>query len=261
MISILTYWRRAVKPQSGKSQVANPAKMSMLTGRTFRTMQRVIILCCSLLLASASLAQSPAPQPPAPPVSVSSINELNQILGNLDQTSQATQTDLGHLRIDKWKADSGTKRQTESDVESIRRNLQSALPAILNDLKASPENVALTFKMYRNLDALYDVISSVVESAGAFGNKEEFQPLSRDLNALQDSRRAFADRLDRIALAKETEIGQLRVALQSARAEAAPKKTVVDDTAPPPKKPAPKKKPKPTTPSSQAPSSTTPPQH
>jgi len=196
------------------------------------------LFCLSLIVAQAAFAQAPAP-----PVSYSSINELNQILGNLDQASQATQTDLGHLRIDKWKTDGSTKKQTESDVESIQRNLQNAMPALINDLKASPENLAQTFKVYRNLDALYDVISSVVESTGAFGSKEEFQSLNRDLGSLQDSRRAVADRLDRVASAKDTEIGQLRTALQTARAEAAPKKTVVDDTAPAPaKKSAPKKK-------------------
>jgi hypothetical protein len=218
-----------------------------------------IILCSCLSLTFMCAAQTPAAQAPGPPVSYSSINELNQILGNLEQTSQSTLTDLGRLRIDKWKTDSGTKRQTETDVESIQRNLQNALPGILNDLKASPENVALTFKMYRNLDALYDVTSSVVESVGAFGSKDEFQSLNRDLGALQDSRRAFADRMDRIALAKETELGQLRTALQSARAETAPKKTVVDDTAAAPKKPVVRKKPapKPAAPTSQTPSSTT----
>jgi len=194
------------------------------------------------------LAQTPA-------VSYTSIAELNQLLGNLQQASQAAQEDLSHLRIERWKTDSGTKRQTESNVESIQRNLQTALPGMLSDLKNSPENVALTFKVYRNLDALYDVMSSVVESAGAFGNKEEFQSLSKDLGALEDSRRAFADRMDKIATAKETELGQLRVALQNARAAIPPKKTVVDDTAPPAKKPVPRKKPtpKPPQPSSQTP--------
>jgi hypothetical protein len=131
---------------------------------------------------------------------------------------------------------------------------------MLGDLKNSPENVALTFKVYRNLDALYDVMSSVVESAGAFGNKEEFQSLSKDLGALEDSRRAFADRMDKIATAKETELGQLRVALQNARAAIPPKKTVVDDTAPPAKKPVPRKKPtpKPPQPSSQTPPASSP---
>ena len=39
-------------------------------------------------------------------------------------------------------------------------------------LKNSPENLALTFKAYRNLDALYDVLNSVVESAGAFAARK-----------------------------------------------------------------------------------------
>ena len=131
---------------------------------------------------------------------------------------------------------------------------------MINDLKNAPENLAMTFKVYRNLDALYDVTSSVVESAGAFGSKEEFQALSKDLGSLEDSRRAFADRIDKIATAKETEIGQLRVALQNARAEIPPKKTVVDDTAPPPKKTTPRKKPaaKPAQPTSQAPPASSP---
>lgn len=196
-----------------------------------------------LSLSSAALAQAAAP------VSYSSINELNQMVSGLQQESASTQEDLSRLRIEKWKTDSGTKRQTEGNIESIQRNLQTALPSILADLRNSPESAALTFKVYRNLDALYDVLSSVVESAGAFGNKNEFQALSRDLGAIEDSRRSFADRMEKLATAKETEINQLRVALQQARAEAAPKKVIVDDTAPP-KKPAPKKKvvpkPKPT---------------
>jgi len=156
------------------------------------------------------------------------------------------------LRIEKWKTDSKTKRQTQSDSESILRNLQNALPSILAELKNSPENLALTFKTYRNLDALYDVMNSVVESAGAFGSKEEFQSLNNDLGGVEGSRRGFADRMDKLANAKENEIGQLRTALQAARAAAAPpKKVVVDDTEPAQQKKAPPKKkpvPKPKTP-------------
>jgi len=180
----------------------------------------------------------------ATPVSYSSISELNQILGTLNQASQSTQNDLSRLRIEKWKTDSSTKRQTQSDTESILRNLQNALPGILTQLQGAPENVAITFKAYRNLDALYDVLSSVVESTGAFGGKEEFQALNNDLNALDNSRHAVADRMDKLATAKESEIGELRVALQNARAAIPPKKTVVDDTEPA-KKPAARKKPVP----------------
>ena len=206
-------------------------------------------------------AQAPANPPNSTPVSYTSISELNQLIANLQSVSQLAQQNLSHLRIEKWKTDSNTKKQTQSDTESILRNLQNALPSILAELKNSPESLALTFKTYRNLDALYDVMNSIVESAGAFGSKEEFQTLNNDLGAVEGTRRAFAERMDKLATAKENEIGQLRTALQAARAAAVPpKKVVVDDTEPAPPKKAPVKKrpvPKPTT---TPPASGTPPQ-
>ena len=214
-----------------------------------------------LLLTAGVFAQTPANSAPPAPVSYASVSELNELVANLESASQTTQQDLARLRIDKWKVDSGTKRQTQGDTESLLKNLQNALPTILGDLKNSPENLALTFKTYRNLDALYDVLNSVVESAGAFGSKEEYQSLGNDLGAVESSRRAFAERMDKLANAKETEVSQLRVALQNARAVAPPKKTVVDDTEPAPKKAPVKKKPvpKPNTPGPAKPAANPPP--
>jgi len=214
---------------------------------------RTAALFCwsAILLGGTSLAQSPANNA-ATPVSYTSISELNQMIGNLQQASQSAQDDLSRLRIEKWKTDSGTKRQTENDTQSVLRNLQNALPSIVGELKNAPESLPSTFKLYRNLDALYDVMNSLVESAGAFGGKEEFQSLNKDLGAIEEVRRAFAQRMDKLASAKENEIGQLRVELQNARAAIPPKKTVVDDTEPaPPKKTVKKKaipKPKPANP-------------
>jgi hypothetical protein len=221
----------------------------------------IVAGCLLSILPAGSFAQAPANSATASPVSYSSISELNQIIANLQSASQTTQQDLSRMRIEKWKTDGNTKKQTQSDAESIMRNLQNALPSILSDLKNSPENLALTFKTYRNLDALYDVMNSVVESAGAFGNKDEFQSLNNDLGAVENSRRAFAERMDKLASAKETEIGQLRTELQAARAAAPPKKVVVDDNEQPKKTPAKKKPvPKPKTPPAKAaPSSGTPP--
>jgi chromosome segregation ATPase len=200
------------------------------------------LFCWSaILLGGTSFAQSPANNA-ATPVSYTSISELNQLIGNLEQASQSAQDDLSHLRIDKWKTDSGTKRQTENDTQSVLRNLQNALPSIVGELKNAPESLPSTFKLYRNLDALYDVMNSLVESAGAFGGKEEFQSLNKDLGAIEEVRRAFAQRMDKLASAKENEIGQLRVELQNARAAIPPKKTVVDDTEPAPPKKTVKKK-------------------
>lgn len=155
--------------------------------------------------------------------------------------------------------DSGYKKQTLANADSVHRNLQSALPEIMTQLRNSPEDLGASFKLYRNLDALYDVLSNVAESAGAFGSKDEFQSLSNDLSAFERSRRAFADRMESLSTAKEAELAQLRTqvkTLQAATPPPPPKKIVVDDNAPP--KPAQKKKkPIPKPPTASNPSGTT----
>ena len=126
-----------------------------------------------------------------------------------------------------------------------QRNLQNALPEMVGQLRNSPENLTATFKLYRNLDALYDVFASVVESSGAFGSRDEFQSLQNDFNALERSRHAVADRMEALTQSKEVELTKLRTELQNAQAAAVPpappKKVVVDDTEPAVKK-APSKK-------------------
>src|SRR5229473_4268757 len=210
---------------------------------------RYLSLLPLCLAVSAQIASSnqPASEPANQgPVSYSSVNQLNALLSQLEQSSQAAQLDLAKLRVEKWKADSGTKRQAQGNVESIQRNLQTALPEIIAELRASPENLTSTFKLYRNLDALYDVFESVAESAGAFGSKDEFQSLENDVSTFEKARRAVAERMETLAGAKEVEVTRLRAALQNAQANTPsqpPAKIVVDDTAPV-KKPV-KKKPSP----------------
>jgi hypothetical protein len=203
-------------------------------------------MCILFFLVTAATAQvqSPPPAAKAPPVPYASVSQLNLMLSQLEQVSQSTQTDLAKLRIEKWKTDSNTKRGTQLDVESIQRNLQMALPEIVAQLRTSPENIATTFKLYHNLDALYDVFGPVVESAGAFGPKDEFQSLENDFTALERSRRDLAERMESLAGAKEGELAQLRGQVRQLQAAAAPpapaKKVVVDDTQPE-KKPVKKK--------------------
>jgi hypothetical protein len=207
--------------------------------------------------------QTPAlPTPAPPPVPYASVSELNGILDQLRTTSIAIQGDLARMRIDKWKTDGSTKRQTEGNVDSVQRNLQSALPEIVSQVSNSPEDLAASFKLYRNLDALYDVFGSIVESAGAFGTRDEFQSLGNDMNGLESARRAMGERMQKLAAAKEDELTHLRAQVKtlSAVPPPPPKKIIVDDTQPAPKKPA-KKKPatksstpsQPSTPANQSP--------
>ncbi|MGD0791948.1 MAG: hypothetical protein ABR920_09275 [Terriglobales bacterium] len=189
-----------------------------------------------------------APIGARPPVAYASVSELNGILTQLQQTAQSMQSDLGKTRIEKWKTDGATKRQTLATVESIQRNLQSALPETIAQLNNAPEDLGASFKLYRNLVVLYDYFGSVVESAGAFGSKDEFQSLGNDMNGLESARRAFGERMQKLAASKEDELTRLRAQVKtlSAAPPPPPKKIIVDDTEPA-KKPAKKKatKPKP----------------
>jgi hypothetical protein len=227
------------------------------------------LVFCSLLWTSAGLGQSgpaaPAASPSsanvqystqgrpaqgAEPVSYASVTQLNGLLGQLEATSKTTQADLVKLRIEHWKTDNASKKQALANVDSIQRNLQGALPEIIAQLRAAPEDVPATFKLYRNLDALYDVLGSVVEGAGAFGSKDDLQTLANDLTGFEGTRKEIAGRIESLSAAKEAEIVRLRADLKTAQAAipaTPPKKTVVDDNEP--KKPPVKKKPvaKPTT--------------
>ena len=195
-----------------------------------------------LLAAATAAAQASNSNQPVPYASVS---QMNQLLSALEQASQQTQVDLARLRVDRWKTDSNTKRQTQADIDSIERNLQTALPEMIAQLRAAPEDLVPTFKIYRNLDALYDVLGSIAENTGAFGTKDDYEIVGGDLTAFEKSRRAFADRMETLAGTKDGEIIQLRAQVRTLQVAAkpapAPKKVVVDDTDAP-KKPLAKKK-------------------
>jgi hypothetical protein len=184
------------------------------------------------------------------------MTQLNGMLAQLEESSKSTQADLAKLRIERWKTDGNSKKQTLANVDSIQRNLQGALPEIIAQLRAQPEDLPTTFKLYRNLDALYDVVGVVVEGTGAFGSKDDFQSLSNDLTTFEDTRKQLAKRIESLSSAKEVEIVRLRADLKTAQAAipaAPPKKVVVDDNEPPKKPVVKKKKPKPATPSTTAP--------
>ena len=213
----------------------------------------------SALVVAPSFGQSTVASATAPAqsaVSYSSVSQLNDLLSQLEATSKETQSDLSRLRIERWKTDGATKKQSLADVDSIQRNLQNALPEMIAQLHNAPEDLPATFKLYRNLDALYSVIGGVVESAGAFGPKDDFQAVSNDLSGFESARKQLAERLETLAGAKEQEIARLRAELKTAQAAipaAPPKKVVVDDTQPE-KKPATKKK----TPAKKKPATTPP---
>ena len=201
----------------------------------------LILTVASLPVAAQSARQSAAPPPPVP---YATANQVNALMSQLESTATTAASDLSRLRINKWKAPGSAKQQAEANRQSILRNLETALPGMISAVRSNPDDIAASFTLYRNLDALYDVFSSVAESAGAFGPRDEYEGVGNDLNSVEQIRRELADRVATLASSKETELAHLRneVRAGQAAAQAAPPKKVVVDDNEPEKKPLHKKK-------------------
>ncbi|HWR35919.1 MAG TPA: hypothetical protein VN622_08645 [Clostridia bacterium] len=187
-------------------------------------------------------------QPYQAGVQAGDIGQLNRILGRLQEVAQTSTLQISKLRIEKWKADSRVKQQAQANAESLQRNLSAALPELVGKVRNAPQDLGANFRLYRNLNVLYDVFVSFTESAGAFGPKDQYEALAQQVGTVDALRRQLGDRFDQLLISKDMEISQLRNqvrALAQAKAAEPPKKIVVDDTIP--SKPK-KKKAKPATP-------------
>jgi len=197
-----------------------------------------VLTAATLALPVAAQVGAPASGSPAParPVASSAApvagpGNVSPLLAQVQATARTTTADVSLLTIRRWKVANDTKHDAETKAESIQRNLTVALPAIVSQVQASPNDFAANFKLYRNLDVLYDVLASLAESTGAFGSRNEFDPLAADLNRIDQARRALGDRLEALATTKDAEIARLQGQVKTARAAAAtqPKKIIVDD--------------------------------
>ncbi len=197
----------------------------------------ILVLLTVALVAGTARGQQRPPAPVAPVTAAPTAGgDIAAILSQTEQAGRATVADLGKLRVDKWKTDSATKQSAQQNAQALARNINAALPGMIQQVRTSPTSVAAEFKLYRNLNALYDVLSGLTESAGAFGSKSDYQALADELNAFDQVRLALADRLQTLTAEQDTEITRLRsVEAAAARAAAAPatppKKIVIDDTA------------------------------
>ena len=196
------------------------------------------------------VSSQPTSHPPAAPAAnmvSSSPSDLGAMLQRMEQETAGLNGDVGKLRVEKWKVDLETKRQASDNIGSIQRNIAGALPGLIAAVRTSPQSLAANFKLYRNINALYDVVASVSESAGAFGKREEYELMAPHVSVLDEDRRNYGEYLqqmtstadDRLAAAERE-----RAAALAAQQQAPPKKIIVDDDepAPPPKKKKPTKK-------------------
>ena len=180
-------------------------------------------------------------------------NPTASILTDLDRlqsvASQAA-ADIGQLHIEKWKANSNAKSNAQADADSVQHNLTSALPGLIDAVRSALEDVNAAFKLYRNLNALYDVFGTLTEATRVFGQKSEYEALSQQLQMISSARRKLGEGLEQLTATTQSQLTQLRIqnksqqeqlaAAQAAAAEA--RKELVLAQNEPPKKPVTKKK-------------------
>ena len=200
-----------------------------------RTAQKLIFL---LSLSSVALGQTATAPTTAPSRGLTVNASTTPVLADLDRLQAAASQanlDLGHMRIEKWKADSNSKQQAQGNADSVQRNLTTALPGLIANVRSAPQDVTSEFKLYRNLNVLYDVFVSLTESAGAFGPRNDYEALAQQLSVIDSVRRNLGDELEKLTASTQLELNQLRAQVRTLKQQAAaatpPKKVVVDDTA------------------------------
>lgn len=167
---------------------------------------------------------------------------VSEFLRQVRTSAVKFNADIARLRIDKWKTDGPTRQQSLAGAASIGRNLSNAVPDLLQRIEASPGSLNANFRLYRNLNALYDTFSALVESAGAFGPREQYDPLAADIVQLDQLRHQAAERVDLLAGNNDAELARLRARIAAVATGAKPAAKIVVDDAKPNSKPKPKKK-------------------
>jgi hypothetical protein len=168
-------------------------------------------------------------------------------LERLETAASQISIDIGQLRIEKWKGGGTAKSAAQANADSVQRNLRSALPSLIVAVRSSPDDLGAEFRLYREMNALCDVVSSLTDAARGFGPKSDYDALAKQSQMLSLVRRNLGESLEQRTASTQQELNQARIQIKTqqeqlaAATKAPPKEIVVAETEPP-KKPAPKKK-------------------
>jgi hypothetical protein len=197
-----------------------------------------LLLLGGSVAAGAQAAQAPA-MPPAP--TAYAVANLRPALANV-------QTAIAGINTAHWKVASGTHTNVQQDIASMQRDLSITLPALMSQAEVAaatgPAVIAPSFAVFRNLDALYDVLLRVTETAALAGSPADASSLEDARAGLEDGRAQLGAWLLQAIGAQDAQMAhpQAPAAARAASAPAAPAKIVVNDgpdvTKPRKKKPA-----------------------
>jgi hypothetical protein len=182
------------------------------------------LLFTSQPLLHAAQAQAADPAQPRTQASLALGNALQQI----SIASAHLRRALDSINVPKWKAPGDVRQTTASDVDSMQRDVADTLPNLINTALADPAKVSPAFAVYRNVDALYDVLLRVSETAQLAGSNDA-RLLEDQRAALQDARSQLGAALLQSAQVQDAEVVHLRSAAAAAPPPPPAKSTVIDD--------------------------------
>jgi hypothetical protein len=110
----------------------------------------------------------------------------------------------------------------------MQRDVADTLPNLINTALADPAKVSPAFSVYRNVDALYDVLLRVSETAQLAGSNDA-RLLEDQRSALADARTQLGAALLQSAQTQDAEVVHLRSAAAAAPPPPPAKTTVIDD--------------------------------
>ena len=190
----------------------------------------VVALISTFLLAPQPLTHAAAAQTAVNPAQPR--NQASLALGNaLQQVSIAAahlRRALDSVNVPKWKAPGDVRQTTMSDVDSMQRDVADTLPNLINTALGDPAKISPAFSVYRNVDALYDVLLRVSETAQLAGSNDA-RLLEDQRTALEDSRTQLGAALLQSSQVQDAEVVHLRATAAAAPPPPPATKTVIDD--------------------------------
>jgi hypothetical protein len=172
--------------------------------------------------AAAQAAANPAqPRTQASLALGNALQQVNIAIAHLRQT-------LDSVNVSKWKAPGDVRHTSQSDVYSMQRDVSDTLPGLINTALADPAKISPAFTVYRNVDALYDVLLRVSETAQLAGSNDAGL-LEDQRTALEDSRTQLGAALLQSAQGQDAEVVHLRSTAVAAPPPPPAAKTVIDD--------------------------------
>jgi hypothetical protein len=193
----------------------------------------VVLISAALGLAQAGGMNRPSPAPtPASSTPISASPSLDTVLQEVQLATQSANVTITQLKIDRWKVDGSGKTELQHVADSLHRNITSAVPDLISEVRSSHGSVSSAFKLYHNVNVVYEYLNQLTDAAGNYGKKEEFDPLNSDTAALDKARQHLSTYIEQAATVLENKVrAATATATPAPVPQPTPKKIIVDDDA------------------------------